>query len=462
METGGRFARAARRHAVVIRIIVIGIMVLALLVPLLMVRMLVAEREQRRDATQAEIIGAWGGAQTLAGPILTVPYVARIPGANGIPVDTVQLASFLPDALVVEGEVLPETRRRGIYEAALYTASLAISGVFHPPDFSGWQVSPKNILWDDAVLSLELPDMRAILDRVTLSWGSVRSEFGPGKGTAGLFAGEIKAGVRGLRGTDDIPFALNLRLHGGGSITFLPLGGETTVRLKSPWKSPSFSGSYLPSSRSLSERGFEAEWKVISMARAYPQRWRQGEIEPSAVLGSGFGVDFMAPVDTYLKVTRALTYAALFLLLPFGTLFLLEVFSSRRLHPLHYLLVGLANCLFYLLLLSLSEHIAFDPAYAIASAASAGLITVYTIAVMKSWRRGIAILPVLAAEYAFLAVVLRSEDFALLMGSVGLFLILAAVMLFTRNVNWYGMGFRRPRAERQGVPASLEGPDTGD
>jgi inner membrane protein len=185
-------------------------------------------------------------------------------------------------------------------------------------------VSPKDILWDDAVLSLELPDMRAIMDRVTLTWGSAHSEFGPGKGTAGLFAGEIKAGVRGLRGRDDIPFALNLRLHGGGSITFLPLGGETTVRLKSPWKSPSFSGSYLPSSRSLSERGFEAEWKVISMARAYPQRWRQGEIEPSSVLGSGFGVDFIAPVDTCLKVTRALTYAALFLLLPFVTIFLLR------------------------------------------------------------------------------------------------------------------------------------------
>ena len=462
METGERFARTvpravlartARKHAVVIRVIVIGIMVLALLVPLLMVRGLVAEREQRRDVAQAEIIGAWGGTQTLAGPVLTVPYVAHIPGTNGVPVDTVLLASFLPDALVVDGEVLPETRRRGIYEAALYTASLSIAGVFHPPDFSGWQVSPKDILWDDAVLSLELPDMRAIMDRVMLSWGSARAEFGPGKGTAGLFAGEIKAGVRGLRGKDAIPFSFNLRLRGGGSLTFLPLGGETKVRLKSPWKGPSFSGSYLPSSRSLSERGFEAEWKVISMARAYPQRWRQGEIEPSVVLGSGFGVDFMTPVDTYLKVTRALTYAALFLLLPFVTLFLLEVFSLRRLHPLHYLLVGLANCLFYLLLLSLSEHIAFDPAYVIASAASSGLITAYTIAVMKSWRKGIAILPVLAAEYAFLAVVLHSEDFALLMGSVGLFLILAAVMLLTRKVNWYGMGFRRPRAE---------GPDIGD
>jgi inner membrane protein len=150
----------------------------------------------------------------------------------------------------------------------------------------------------------------------------------------------------------------------------------------------------------------------------------------------------MAPVDTYLKVTRALKYGVLFLLLPFATLFLLEVFSRRRLHPLHYLLVGLANCVFYLLLLSLSEHIAFDAAYAVASLASGSLITLYTLSIVKSLREGIAILPVLAAGYGFLAVVLRSEDFALLVGALGLFLILAVVMMLTRKVDWYGMGLK--------------------
>ena len=445
MESGGRLARTTRRHAVVIRIAVIGLMVLALLVPLLMVKALVAEREQRRDAAQAEIVGAWGGQQILAGPVLTVPFVTRTPDANGKMVESVQLAHFLPDTLLIEGQVVPETRRRGIYEATLYTASLQVSGVFRQPDFSGWQVGPANILGDNAVLSVELPDMRAIIDRVTLSWGGSRSSFGPGKGSTGMFGGEIEAPVRTARDASTIPFSFPLRLHGGGSMTFLPLGDETTVRVKSPWRSPSFSGSYLPASRSLGADGFQAEWKVISMARAYPQRWRQGETEPAGVLASGFGVDFQAPVDTYLKVTRALKYGILFLLLPFGTLFLLEVFSRRRLHPLHYLLVGLANCVFYLLLLSLSEHIAFNAAYAVASVASGGLITLYTIAVMKSLWEGIAILPVLAAGYGFLAVVLRSEDFALLVGALGLFLILAAVMMLTRKVDWYAMGFNRPQ-----------------
>jgi inner membrane protein len=380
-----------------------------------------------------------------------------VPDANGKMVETVQLAHFLPDSLLVEGTVLPETRRRGIYEATLYTASMQVSGVFRRPDFSSWQVPDRNILWNDAVLSVELPDMRAILDRLTLSWAGTTSSFGPGKGSVGMFGGQIEAPVHLARDAAAIPFSFPLRLHGGGSLTFLPLGDETTVRVKSPWKSPSFSGSYLPASRSLGAEGFQSEWKVISMARAYPQRWRQGDTEPGGILASGFGVNFMAPVDTYLKVTRALKYGILFLLLPFGTLFLLEVFSSRRLHPLHYLLVGLANCVFYLLLLSLSEHIPFDLAYAVASVASGALVTFYTIAVMKSLREGVAILPVLAAGYGFLAIVLQSEDFALLVGALGLFLILAAVMLLTRKVDWYAMGF-----SRQQVTAAPEDPPAED
>jgi inner membrane protein len=453
MESGGKFARTARRHAVIIRMVVIGIMVLALLVPLLMVKALVGEREQRRDQAQAEIIGAWGGQQTVAGPFLTVPFIARFKDESGKLVESIQAAHFLPDVLRIEGDVAPETRKRGIYEATLYTASLQVSGVFRRPDFSAWQIAQEDILWDNAVLSVELPDMRAILDRITLSWGSGSSSFRPGKGTAGIFGGEIEAPVPAKRITSPISFSFPLRLHGGGSLSFLPLGDETAIRVKSPWRSPSFSGSYLPATRSIGADGFQAEWKVISMARAYPQRWRQGETEPGVVLSSGFGVDFMAPVDTYLKVTRALKYGILFLLLPFGTLFLLEVFSARRLHPLHYLLVGLANIVFYLLLLSLSEHIPFDAAYAAASIASAGLVTAYTLSIMKGWREGIAILPVLAAGYGFLALVLRSEDFALLVGALGLFLILGAVMMLTRRVDWYGMGFARRKAAAEEKPA---------
>ena len=196
--------------------------------------------------------------------------------------------------------------------------------------------------------------------------------------------------------------------------------------------------------------GFDAGWRVISMARAYPQRWRARDIEPSVLLESGFGVSLMTPVDTYLRVTRALKYGILFLVLPFCTLFLFEVFSGRRIHAFQFFLVGLADCIFYLLLLSLSEHIGFWLAYAVAAVACAGLVSLYTVAVLKS-RTGWAMLPVLGAGYGFLAVVLSSEDYALLIGACGLFILLAAVMFLTRRVDWFAG--RRAAGETENLPS---------
>ena len=424
----------------IVKLLIIGFLLLLFLWPLFMFQLLVREREERRKETESEIMQSWGGQQTLAGPILTVPYIARTLDASGKRVETVEAAHFLPDSLSIRGTLLPETRSRGMYEVTVYTARLSLTGSFPAPDFSGLRVDPRDILWDQANLSMELPDMRALQERVPLSWGNARGEFHPGKGGTGMFAGEIRAGLPGLGPAGGtavrIPFSFDLALRGGDSISFLPLGDETVVRVSSPWKSPNFNGSYLPASRSLSSSGFEAEWRVISMARAYPQRWRGGEIEPQSILGTGFGVSLMTPVDTYQKVTRSLKYGLLFLFLPFGTLFLFEIFSGRRVHPLQYLLVGLADCIFYLLLLSLAEHIGFGLAYGAASAACAALVTLYTMAVVKT-RSGIVMLPVLAAAYGFLAVVLHSEDFALLIGSLGLFILLGTVMFLTRKVDWY-------------------------
>ncbi len=446
MKPTGTLARTARTHAVIIRLVVIGILLLALLLPLLVVQGLVREREQRRTETESELIQSWGGEQTIAGPILTVPYVVRTLDANGKRVETVESAHFLPDSLLIEGKVSPETRRRGMYEVTLYGTNLSISGSFHAPDFSGWRVSPNAILWDEAVLSVEIPDMRALQERVDLTWNGQKKEFQSGKGSVGLFAGELRVALPNTREERaSIPFSFKLTLRGGGSLGFLPLGDQTTVRISSPWKSPNFSGAYLPASRTLTDGGFDAEWKVISMARAYPQRWVGGEIPLETMRASAFSVSLMTPVDTYLKVTRALKYGLLFLFLPFFTLFLFEVFSTQRIHPLQYLFVGFADCIFYFLLLSLSEHIAFGLAYGIASVCSTGLITAYTAAIVRSWKKGVVMLPVLGAAYGFLAVVLNSEDYALLFGSIGLFVILAVVMLLTRRVDWYRPGFRGPR-----------------
>ncbi|HUI72454.1 MAG TPA: cell envelope integrity protein CreD [Spirochaetia bacterium] len=438
----GVLSRTARKHSIIAKILIIAFLLLLLLWPILMFRALVNEREQRRGEAESEIMQSWGGQITVAGPILSVPYIGRTVDANGKSVETVEMAHFLPDTLRIEGTLLPEKRNRGMYDVTVYGASVNVSGRFRAPDFSGWRVTPGDILWDQAALSVELPDMRALQDRVPLSWGEQRGEFHSSKSGAGLFAGEMRASVAGVSAKawpspeGGIPFSFHLSLHGGDSISFLPLGDETVVRINSPWTSPNFNGAYLPGRRSISPQGFEAEWRVISMTRAYPQRWKSSLIEPSSLLSTSFGVSLMTPNDTYQKVTRALKYAVLFLLLPFCTLFFFEVFARQRIHPLQYLLVGLGDCVFYLLLLSLAEHISFAVAYAAAAAACASLISLYTVAVVRS-AKGFLMLPVVAGSYGFLAVVLYSEDSALLIGSLGLFVLLSLLMYLTRKVDWY-------------------------
>ncbi len=488
-------AARAGKFSALIKVSFIAGLILLLLIPLAMIRGLVEERSDRRSGAEREIFSSWGGEQTLAGPFLTVPYIEYSLDSKGKRLETVRYARFLPESLSFSAEAAPQTRFRGIYDATVYTARIKAGGTFRRPSFAGWRISPEAILWDAAFISMELPDMRALQERVYLTLGGKKSEFETAAPSIGVFAdqnasalqqvyaaagypegeswmggnanpaaflgqpGEIRAPASGLAaaGADDpIPFSFDVVLRGGGYLGFLPLGGETSVRLRSPWKSPSFTGSFLPAARAISDAGFEASWNILSLARIYPQRWLPGEIQAATILGSGFGVNLMNTVDSYMKVTRAAKYGVLFLILPFLTLFLFEVYSGRKIHPLQYLFVGFAECVFYLLLLSLSEHLGFWPAYLAAAGASAALITVYTCAISGGAKKGIAILPVLAAAYAFLALVLQSEDYALLVGSLGLFLILAAVMMLTRKLDWYTVG--RKREKPDAAAASVETP----
>ena len=435
----------------VAKILVIVLLVLLMIVPLQMIRALVEERNERRLEAEQEIIWSWGGEQTVGGPVVVVPYMATRKDAEGKTERFVERAYFLPQTLEIRGEALPEERSRGIYEVTLYTSAFAVTGTFRTPDFSEWRVAESDILWEDAALVVELPDMRGLQEKVSLRWDGREIPFAADRGELGVYPGEIRAPLEVgiLRAGATHGFALDLHIQGGRSLGFLPLGEETTVRLSSPWPSPSFGGAFLPAERTVGPEGFEAQWYVLSLGRGYPQSWRQGEIDPYTVAGSRFGVDLMTPVDTYMKTLRSVKYGMLFVLLPFLTFFLFEVFSGKRIHPFQYLLVGLAVSLFYLLLLSVSEHLRFGIAYLLASSGLTALITFYSGAVLLSWRRGLVMAPVLGAAYLFLYAALHSEDYALLIGSLGLAVILAGVMILTHKVNWYA-----PRTRREDGAAS--------
>ncbi|MFL6194709.1 MAG: cell envelope integrity protein CreD [Thermoanaerobaculia bacterium] len=425
------------------KMIAIGGLVLILLIPLGMVGSLISEREQRQARVVEEIAGVWGKVQVLGGPVLTIPYRQHGKDDKGKDVVWVSYARFLPESLKIEGRVLPERRHRGIFEAAVYRADLRWRGSFRQPSFAEWRVAPDDILWDDAYLSVGIPDLRGIRSGVGIDWEGRTLQFEPGGSEAGLWDSGLRVAVPGLgegKAEQVHDFAFGLGINGSQKLQFLPLGKQTTVALSSSWPSPSFSGAFLPESPKVDGLGFQSRWNVSWFARSYPQQWRQDDAEklaPQAALAnSAFGVDLFLPVDAYQKTERSVKYGVLFLLLTFLTFFLYEVFSAVPLHPVQYLLVGSALCLFYLLLLSISEHVAFGLSYLVAAAATVLLIGGYSVAVLRGRLRALLMTVVLGVLYGYLYVLLQLEDYALLLGSVGLFAILAIVMFVTRRVDW--------------------------
>ncbi len=436
--------RRSLRDSVLFKLVVIGALMLALLIPLAMVRGLISERQMRHDQTATEVANSWGMQQTLGGLVLRIPYRVRGKDANGKEQIWTAQALFLPEDLLVAGKIAPERRTRGIFEVAVYRADLHWKGTFRRPSFAAWGIDEEDVLWDEAELAFGVPDMRGLRRGVKVAWAGQELELAPGGAIEGMWTRGLRTPVPDLAAAEAgriYAFAFDLTLDGSRSLAFLPLGKQTTVKLSSPWPDPSFVGAYLPESRRVGEAGFEATWSVPYFGRSYPQQWRSTEaskVAPQDALdASAFGVDLFLPVDAYQKTERSLKYGLLFLLLTFLTFFLYEVFNPFSLHPLQYLLVGSALCLFYLLLLSISEHAPFAVAYAVASAATVGLIGGYSAAILRGRLRALGTAAALAALYGYLYVLLQAQDYALLLGSVGLFAILALVMYVTRRIDWY-------------------------
>jgi inner membrane protein len=446
--------RRPLRESVLFKLVVVGLLMLALLIPLVMVSGLISERQARHDQTAMEVAHSWGLEQTLGGPVIRVPYLLRGKDEDGKPQVWTAHALFLPEELAVAGKIDPERRSRGIFEVAVYRTHLSWKGTFRRPSFAAWGIDEKDVLWNEAELAFGVPDMRGLRRGVKVNWAGQGLDLAPGGSIQGMWSRGLRTPVPGLMGHEAgrvYPFAFDLVLDGSRSLKFLPLGQQTTVRLSSPWPDPSFVGAYLPESRRVGKTGFEAAWSVPYFGRSYPQQWRSTEastVAPQDALdASAFGVDLFLPVDAYQKTERSLKYSMLFLLLTFLTFFLYEVFNPFSLHPLQYLLVGSALVLFYLLLLSISEHAPFGIAYAVASAATVGLIAGYSAAILRGRLRALGTAAALAALYGYLYVLLQAEDYALLLGSVGLFAILALVMFVTRRIDWYA-----PRPGGKAVP----------
>jgi len=434
-----------------LKLAAVGFLGLLLLIPLALIRGLVAERQGERDEVLQDIARSSSHAQHLTGPLLVVPYrktvrQEKLHPTTGQPyVETTEQRGrlyFLPESFALDGHVVTEERRRGIYRARLYHSRNELSGAFDLPARYGIDEAYADYRFDPALLTLGISDIRGIEKDVRLRWNGRELPFAAG-GADDLVANGIHAVLPPLdpAAVQRFDFELVLELQGTSQLSVSPVGRDTRVQLSSDWPHPSFVGDYLPVEREVGPRGFTARWQTSFYATNLEQELgacvRSGACD--VFHARGFGVRLVDPVDQYLKSDRAVKYAVLFVALTFAAFFLFEVLGRLAVHPVQYGLVGLALAVFYLLLLSLSEHVEFALAYGVSASACVLLIGFYVSHVLRGWRRGAGFTAGLAGLYAVLYGLLVAEDYALLLGSLLVFTLLAAVMALTRKLDWYAL-----------------------
>ena len=408
------------------RVVLLAVFVLALQIPIHWIHGLVGEREANRIAAVTEVQASAGGAKAAAGPVLLVPYLGSHSGFFDPtrPATNKSYAVLRPRSLDVRGTIVPVVRTRGIFDVLLYRASLHFEAEFARPDPADLGLVDEQVLWEELVVALAGDDVPELIEVAGAPRELELSPFEP------YVAAPAPV-------TDVVSVAYDVEISGSHQLLFCTRDNVTSITLDSEWPHPKFVGVHLPETRDVRADGFTAEWSLARRAR--PRLEATGGL--TGFDGQdAFGVELIQPVDAYRMTRRAMKYEFLFTALTLGVFLLVEVFSRSRVHMVQYVLVGSALVLFYLLILSLSEHISFTVAYALASLGVVALVWAYAAAVFNEASRSAIVGSVLSMLYGFLFVLLAAQDYSLLMGSLGLFVMLAGVMFFTRNVDWFALG----------------------
>lgn len=426
-----------------LRVLFIGFVILLLQIPIAMVSSQIYDRQMTRNQAHSDITSKWGERQTLLGPRLVVPYykISRWKDRDGVMQTSrsTKFAVFLPESLFIDTELNNEIRYRGLFKIPVYQSDIILNGSFTRPDFSEWDIDPALIQWKKAQLIVGVSDTSAIQKQVHVKWNNKSYKFEPGLGKTDNTATGFHVPILDISSGESFSFNIPLKLNGSGGIYVAPMGEDNLITMKSDWPDPSFTGYKLPNQRHVSEKGFRASWSISYISRNYPQQWLSDKFDTNKLHHSLIGVDFLSPVDNYRMTQRSIKYVMLFLVLTFVSIWLIEVIAGVRVHLLQYTLIGLGMILFYLLLLALSEHIGFIWAYVSASGAVILMTSLYSKAVLKTTRRAGLIGAGITILYIYLFTLLQEENYSMLFGSVGVFLVLAAVMYVTRNIDWYNL-----------------------
>jgi inner membrane protein len=444
----------AKFQSITFKVLGIGALALLMLIPLSQVNRLIEERTSLRDQALQSIADGWGGTQMAGNPVLAIPRTVRVAektgwvqaqDANGNA--TVQPAQSwsakedtefrLPEQADIGAKLDVEMRHYNIYEAPVYTAHLHLKTHFDAVDLKDLLANEGGYHGDRAELRLPLSDLRGLREVVTARVNGVDRRFVPSYPVSGIPTVAVPLQREDLG--RDIDFEVELQLAGTQRLQFLPLARTTTVDASAPWGDPSFIGATLPAKREVAAKAFTAHWQVLDLNRGFGQVWRESEMASISdrMERVAFGVSLFQPANLYLQNTRAGKYGLLFIALTFIAFFLFEVLKRLRVHPMQYLLVGLALSTFYVVLLAFSEQVGFAPAYGLAATAVVLMVGGYAAAVLATRQAGFLLGGVLALVYALLYGLVVSEEYSLMIGAVALLAVVALLMFLTRKIDWY-------------------------
>ncbi len=430
-----RNANSILKHPYV-KILFVVFLTLIMTIPNMFLRDLIRERESRQYEVTREVTSKWSEGQTLSGPVLVIPYIKfdkYINKKTGKEVVNKYNNTYfiLPENLNLNGNINTQTLHRGIYQVPVYNSELSIHSRFQIPDEI---LSREDIELQKgkAYIAIGINDMRGIEKLPVIKYDNQAVEFESASAFPKLLGSHLRTKEMAIKNSgNEFDVDISLYLKGSSHMYFKPLGKYTEVNLKGNWPSPSFDGSFLPSERNVSEEDFSAKWHVLSHNRTYPQFWNETNFYETH---ETFGVNLLTPVDHYQKTDRSIKYSLLIIALSFIALYFIELITKRPVSIINYGLIAAALVVYYTLILSIGEHLGFNMAYLIASIATILLITIFAKGLLGSWKPSLTLAGILSAFYTFIFVTLKQEDYALLVGSIGLFVVLAIIMFVSQRI----------------------------
>lgn len=421
-----------------VKVALIFALVLLFLIPISLIKSLIYDRKSYQREAIASITEPLGGQPEIQGMVIAVPYlhhekIVNSKGETHIETET-RYTIFAPDEYQANFSVAPYYLTRGIFKVPVFNGTIDLKASFGNFDYSFFNIAAKDVLEKDAVLILGFSNTKNLTSQPKLNINGTDLSLSPIKyDSISPFETSVYYQLTDISVGKKLSLTGTIEFQGGENIKIRPIASDNVITMESLWPSPSFSGGWLPKERDVSENGFTASWSIAGLSTVYPKSWlAEKEFYPESLT-----VSFIEPVNAYKKTERSVKYALLFLIIPFIALLISEIFSKIKIHPIQYCLIGFADVIFYLLLLSISEHISFDLTYLICAVCVSLSTLFYAAAIFRKLKWGGLLSGVQFISYIFLYGTLQAEDYALLIGSIGLFIVVVLLMFITRKIDWY-------------------------